>query len=320
MKPNPLFAAVLAAAMLVAGTVSGAQLKIITHNIRDAFSPRPSRTQSYRSEAANHRDFVAFMKKRAPDIVCLQELCNGQGERFTAAKLAAMAKEYGHNYSAIVDSSYGVGITSKYPMKVVFKGSPKGFSVRGIIHAEICGLNILCTHLDASGPVPRLREAHILLDYLRGKKLNRCLLMGDLNGRSPFDGDLYPDRPLRSVDYKTPPFSLLKENVDYSVISTFLSYPLIDTMRIFVPNARDRMTWPNHWYSERYGHKFPDVVGERLDYIFATPDLIPTLRKGFIWNHACEPAEQYKEENAIRDASDHAPNELILEIPDADLK
>ncbi len=54
------------------------------------------------------------MKQQNPNIVGLQELC-----KYSPEKLKEDAKNWGHNYSVLLkESSYSVGITSKFPVEI----------------------------------------------------------------------------------------------------------------------------------------------------------------------------------------------------------
>ena len=267
-------------------------LRIISYNIRDGFDPRPSQTEATRTTQGNYNNFVAFMKEQQPDILCLQELCMTQGIRFTEQKLKELAAKYGHSYSVFLPIAYGLGVTSRYPIEVVEK-HPQGGFAHGYLYVKICGLNVIVTHLAPQGYPRRQPEADMLASLVRDKGLKRCLVMGDFNARSPYDAEVLKGKGIKP-DMKEAKYADALDKNDYSVVAKFLAVPMVDTLRLYVP-AEKRMTCP--------AHKDLGKNGERIDYIMATPDLLPYLKAGRIWNDV-----------PFRMNSDHAPQQLDLKL------
>ena len=75
------------------------------------------------------------------------------------------------------------------------------------------------------------------------------MVLGDFNSHSPFDGSPGLDNPgllknVRASDLKSKDYNnLLDEEFDYSVMASFIAYPLIDVTQRFV-KTQDRFTYP----------------------------------------------------------------------------
>ncbi len=147
-----------------------------------------------------------------------------------------IAAEWGHSYAAIVkEDGYPVGITSKKP--IVVKNKIIENSGHGLLHVETYGHDFLVTHLNPSNAKTRHIEARFILDYIKSENLDNFLLLGDMNAHSPMYADFMDANRtgLLSKYAGKESKNLIEGRFDYSTISSFLSYPLVDVCRIFVP-------------------------------------------------------------------------------------
>lgn len=247
-------------------------VRIISYNIFNGFN--------WGKDTDRQTRFVQWIQKQDPEILALQELCG-----FSQESLSALAQQWGHPYAAIVQADgYPVGITSKKPIQVVCKIQEN--CGHGLLHIKTYGYDILVTHLNPSSTDTRRMEAATIVRYIKEHALDKCLLMGDMNAHSPYDAD-YMETHATDLLLKyggNASRNLLNGAFDYSVISTFLSAPLVDVCRSFT-ESHERMTFPTSilmTVSQHYQmHK---KVGERLDYIFATPSVFKDVVDAFIYN------------------------------------
>ena len=236
------------------------KVRVVSYNVFNGFDRGNDRDRQER--------LVEWIRKQNPEVVAMQELCG-----FTQESLSALARQWGHPYAVIVkENGYPVGITSKSPIQLknkVLKGCG-----HGLLHVEILGYDFLVTHLNPNDCEARRQEAAYIAGYIRVNGLGRCLLMGDMNSHSPVDADYMEEHAtdLRR-QYGLESKNLREGQFDYSVVSCFLSVPLVDVCRAFVPASR-RATFPTPILMNV--SQYPEVrekVGERLDYILVTPEV-----------------------------------------------
>lgn len=248
------------------------RIRIMSYNIFNGFD--------WGKDTDRQTRFVQWIKNQDPEVLALQELCS-----FTETSLSALARQWGHSYVAIVKvDGYPVGITSKRPIQVVHKMQEN--CGHGLLHVRTYGYDILVTHLNPSDTNKRRQEAATIVRYIKEHNLDKCLLMGDMNSHSPSDAD-YMETHSTDLLLKyggSTSSNLLHGMFDYSVISTFLSAPLIDVCRLFT-EEQARTTFPTSILMNVSQHQhIHQKTGERLDYIFATPSVIPSVVDAFIYN------------------------------------
>ena len=156
----------------------------------------------------------------------------------------------------------------------------------GLLHVETYGYDILVTHLNPGDTDKRRAEAGFIVQYIKEKALDKCFLMGDMNAHSPFDADYMEANAIELLmKYGgKQSHNLLDGNFDYSVISRLLSLPFIDVCRRYVPEDK-RTTFPTAilMYLSRH-QEVRKRVGERLDFILATPLIAKEVTDAFIYN------------------------------------
>ena len=221
-------------------------LKVITYNIWNG--------HDWGKDVDRHDKMVTWIKSKSPDVIALQELCG-----YTEEKLASDAKQWGHNYSLILKTDgYPVGLTSSKPIEL--KEKERDGLWHGMLHATTWGVDFFVVHLSPADRDFRFKEAGIILDKIENISNENYIVLGDFNAHSPFDGELDLTFPKllekkQEGDLKSEKhLNLLDGQHDYSVMSKFLSYPLIDVTQRFVKPA-DRFTFPTKaligtWHTE----------------------------------------------------------------------
>lgn len=210
-------------------------LKVITYNIWNG--------HDWGKDVDRHDKMVSWIKSKSPDVMALQELCG-----YTEEKLASDAKQWGHNYSIILKTDgYPVGLTSSKPIEL--KEKARDGLWHGTLHATTWNIDFFVVHLSPADRDFRFKEAGIILDKINTISNENHMVLGDFNAHSPFDGELdltFPkllERKQQSDLKSEKHLNLLDGQHDYSVISKFLSYPLIDVTQRFV-KPQDRFTFP----------------------------------------------------------------------------
>ena len=248
------------------------KIRVMSYNIFNGFD--------WCKDYERENRFVEWIKEQDPEILGLQELCG-----FTQEKLEKLARRWGHPYVMIVkEEGYPVGITSKKPIEV--KAKMVGEIGHGLLHVSTYGFDVLVTHLNPSNAAKRNTEAEKIVDYIKKNDLRNCILMGDMNSHSPMDADYMEANSinLRSNYGGKNSLNLADGDFDYSVISHFLSVPLIDICRKYVSPDK-RTTFPTPILMNQSRHA--DVrkrTNERLDYLFLSPSVANLAVDAFIFN------------------------------------
>ncbi len=248
------------------------KIQIISYNIFNGFD--------WRKDTERQERFIKWVINKDPEVLAMQELCG-----FTQESLSELAKEWGHMYAVIVkEGGYPVGLTSKKP--IVVKNKIVENCGHGLLHVETYGFDFLVTHLNPSDAITRRNEARFIVNYIKEKRLDNFLLMGDLNAHSPMDADFMTVNAnnLLSKYGGKESKNLIEGRFDYSTISTFLSYPLLDVCREFVLPEK-RATFPTPILFNISKHKtIRSKVEERIDYIFVPVNILDKVVDAFIYN------------------------------------
>ena len=169
----------------------------------------------------------------------------------------------------------------------------------GMLHVKTYGYNMIVTHLNPFNYRNRLLEANNIINYMTEKKLaENTIVMGDLNAHSPFDAD-FLDRHSTEIVKGRKSINTSNDRFDYSVISRFLSYPLIDVCQKYI-DISQRETYPTlaFWPKDK---TIKDRHIERIDFILLTTDLETSVIDAFIPNRG-----------GIDYLSDHYP--VVIEL------
>lgn len=257
---------------LIAGQVYGQQkdvekeskLKVISYNIWNGFE--------YGKDSVRRGKVIDWVNSQKPDVVALQELCD-----FTNEKLSELAKTWGHPYAEILKTSgYPVGITSTKP--IVIKERILENMHHGALHCQTWGIDFLVIHYSPFSYEKRQEEAVIVLDKLSEiiTRQNKYFILGDFNAVSPFDADYYKgnEKMLKSMQESEKQHEHIRNlsdgQLEYGVISSYLSSPLIDVVQRFTAGLEQRISCPTQIFEKEKGEGRPPN-SKRIDYILASP-------------------------------------------------
>jgi exodeoxyribonuclease-3 len=123
------------------------------------------------------------------------------------------------------------------------------------------------------------------------KDLRRAVIVGDLN-IAPLPADVWSHRQLLTVVSHTP--------VETEALLAWQRTGWIDAVRHFVPEPEKLFTW---WSYRNQDWRASDR-GRRLDHVWVTPDLVPSLRGQTVLRAARDWAR----------GSDHVPVCVELEV------
>ena len=214
-----------------------------------------------------------------PDVVCLQET-KVPDEHFPLEG----CQELGFPYVAFhgMKGYNGVAILSRYPLTDIrTPGWCDRIDCRHLA-AMIQGIDVHCLYVPAGGDIPdseaNPKFAH-KLDFLRqvtqwctesGSADRPMVLAGDFNV-APLESDVWSHKQLLSVVSHTP--------VEVNALNALQnSIGWVDAVRTFVPAGEKLFTW--------WSYRSPDWTkndrGRRLDHIWVTPALAPSLRSTLV--------------------------------------
>ena len=251
-------------------------LKVMSYNIWNGFD--------WGKDEERREALTSWINSKEPDIVALQELCD-----YTEQKLLEDAKKWGHKYAIILKTGgYPVGLTSSKPIVLIEKVMDDLW--HGMLHCKTWGIDLFVVHLSPADRNFRYKEADIISEKIKAVKNENYLVLGDFNAHSPFDGDVDLNFPKllkkrqQSDEKNEKHNNLLDGQHDYSVMSTFLSLPLIDVIHRYVI-PEERFTFPGKaligiWQT---AEEIEQNKG-RIDYIMASRALAKTATNGFIFN------------------------------------
>ncbi len=254
-------------------------LKVITYNIWNGYD--------WGKDENRRTKLVNWMVNKKPDIVALQELC-----KYSPGKLKEDATNWGHNFSFLLKTEgYSVGLTSKYPIEIkekIFKGMH-----HGALHCHTGGIDIFIIHLSPGSYLKRREETKIIIQKLNQvvKSNSKYIVMGDFNALSPFDADLYKNNVLldwlrKSNKDKPKTGNLVDNELDYSVISEFLSFQLIDVCQKFTAGIEERGSFPSLSLEKVNNEPHEQLIGRlaRIDYLMVSPELAKQCTKAKVYN------------------------------------
>jgi exodeoxyribonuclease III len=242
-------------------------LKVLTYNIWNGFD--------WGKDTLRRSKLQGWMKEQQPSVVALQELC-----AYTPEKLEEDAKAWGHNYSVLLKTSgYSVGLTSEFPIQA--KEKIRDGMHHGALHCQTAKIDFLVVHLHPGSIKIRREETEILLRKLEKirNENTRYIVLGDFNAHSPFDGHLYdPDgyfmnRLRKSNEGKGINGNIFMNDIDYSVLSSFLAFPLYDVVRTKTNGINERGSFPGRVLGPLNNETTEQLVSrlERIDYILVSP-------------------------------------------------
>ena len=245
-------------------------MRVLTYNIWNGYD--------WGKDEGRRAEVTGWIRNQGADIVALQELCN-----YTSEKLDEDARVWGHPHSVLLKTTgYSVGITSRYPIEV--REKIRDSMHHGALHCKVKGIDVFVIHFHPGEIAFRRKEAEIILDKLSQVRDQNphYLVLGDFNSLSPFDADLYdPDGSLlsrlkeRHPDDETEAGNISYGDLDYSVMSSLLAFPLMDVCRPFTRGLAERGSFPGRVLGAVSNESEEKLVArlERIDYILASPHL-----------------------------------------------
>ena len=240
-------------------------LKVITYNIWNGFD--------FRKDIDRKNGVIDWLVDQKPDVLALQELCG-----YNQETLLEDAKKWGHNHAVILkDNCHSVGLTSVRP--IVIKEKVLDGLWHGMLHCETFGIDFFVVHLSPKDRDFRVKESNIIISKIASTDNGSFMVLGDFNSHSPFDGDIDLVSPeflerIRMSDLNNKANNnLLDGEFDYSVMSSFMSYPLIDVTQRFV-GSQDRFTFPGEVLLKNYKSKeLLEKNRRRIDFIMVSREL-----------------------------------------------
>ena len=250
--------------------------KVMSYNIWNGFD--------WGKDVDRQKKMISWIKSKKPDVIAFQELC-----AYTEQKLSNDARQWGHNYSILLKTDgYSVGLTSSKPIELIEKARDGLW--HGMLHAETWGVDFFVVHLSPADRDFRYKETMIISEKIKSIKNENYMVLGDFNAHSPYDGDqdMLDDshrRKVRESDVKNEKHNnLMDEQFDYSVISYFLSLPLIDVTQRFVP-AKERFSFPSASLIGTW-HTKESVIKNRvrIDYILVSRSMGMISTNAYVFN------------------------------------
>lgn len=247
-------------------------LKVISYNVWNGFE--------WGKDLTREKAMVQWLKEQDADVIGLQEL-----NAFTPEKLALLAKQWGHPYSLLLkEEGYPIGITSKTPLEL--KSRMFGGFWHGMLHAKTRGIDFLVVHLSPHSWQVRRREAEIISSYIEdvinANQQEKYMVLGDFNSHSPFDANFDHANPetlkqnqqgdsLRYAEKGADAHQTLRNGAfDYSVMSRFLSLPLIDVVQNHTAET-SKSSFPTPLVAQELSPEKRAQYRQRIDYIMVSP-------------------------------------------------
>ncbi|SHN22795.1 Exonuclease III [Cyclobacterium lianum] len=268
----PIIILALFAFLLPEVSAQNQSLKVISYNIWNGFD--------WGKDLDRQQAMVQWLKEQDADVIGLQEL-----NAFTPEKLARLAREWGHPYSLLLkEDGYPIGITSKTPLEL--KSRMLGGLWHGMLHAKTRDIDFLVVHLSPHDWQFRRSEAEIISTYIENVLIKndqkKFMVLGDFNAHSPFDAGFDRAHPetlsrnqqsdsLRLAEQGPDAYQTLRRgHFDYSVMSRFLSLPLIDVVQVHTAENR-KSSFPTPMITRDLDPAQRAAYKQRIDYILVSP-------------------------------------------------
>ncbi|MCK5730193.1 MAG: hypothetical protein KAH68_03910, partial [Draconibacterium sp.] len=149
-------------------------------------------------------------------------------------------------------------------------------------HCKTGGIDVFIIHFSPGSYKKRREEAKIILQKLEkvSESNQQYLVMGDFNAHSPFDADLYKNEILlnrlrKSNADKPETGNLVDNELDFTVLSSFLSFPLIDVCQKHTEGIAERGSAPGLILGTVYNETDEQLINrlQRIDFIMVSPEL-----------------------------------------------
>lgn len=246
-------------------------LKVISYNIWNGFD--------WGKDTVREEAMVQWLQQQDADVIGFQEL-----NAFTPEKFARLALQWGHPYTLLLkEEGYPIGISSKTPLEL--KSRMLGGLWHGVLHAKTRNIDFLVVHLSPHDWQFRRSEAEIISNYIEHvlikNQQDKFMVMGDFNSHSPFDARFDRAHPetlrrnqesdrLRFKEKGAAAYQTLRNgNFDYSVMSRFLSLPLIDVVQFHTEESR-KTSFPTPLITQDLTPAQRAAYKQRIDYILVS--------------------------------------------------
>ncbi len=241
------------------------------------------------------------VKRAKPDILCLQET-KVEDSLFPEQDIRKLGFE--HVYFSGQKGYNGVALLSRVPLYDVTSMGILNGDKRHISAKLKNGVEIHNFYVPAGGDIPdraanpkfdfklRFYDAMIEWSAAQRKHQKPMIVLGDLN-TAPLENDVWSHKQLLTVVCHTP--------VETDAMEKFRrTLDWVDTSRHFVPHTAKLYSW----WSYRNHDWAKSNRGRRLDHIWITPNLLPSLKSSCI----------LREARAFANPSDHVPVVTELDI------
>lgn len=237
-----------------------------------------------------------FVTHHTPDVLCLQET-KVDDPLFPHAIVQALG--YQHVVFSGQKSYNGVAILSKLPLKLHATHDMIGNGQKRHIAAELPGSILVHNfYVPAGGDIPdpavnikfdeKLRFVDAMRDWSKNdvKKHHKTVILGDFN-IAPLEHDVWSHKQLLKIVSHTP--------IEVEKLNAVLAQSggWVDAMRALVPHDQKLYSW----WSYRNKDWEKSDRGRRLDHIWLSPALAPSLVSGKI----------IREARGFDNPSDHVP-------------
>lgn len=225
---------------------------------------------------ARHEQFVEFVGREQPDVICLQEI-KAKLDQIPQACFLEGYTCYWHGAGGY--SGVALHVRAGFAPQVEFTHPEFDHETR-IVEAQIGDTVFTSVYVPNGGKdfEAKIAFIHSLIAYaaaIRERGLN-LILCGDMN-IARTDMDVHPkERKPRAIGQLPEERALLER---------LIAQGLVDVGRSLYPDASDYFTWWAPWRNMRQRN-----IGWRLDYVLASPSLravsCPSLREVGTSDHA----------------------------------
>jgi len=230
-------------------------------------------------------EFIPFVKKLAPDIICLQETKAAQGQAEIDlpdyTEYWNSAEKKGYSGTAIFTKLKPLAVINGFPQTILEKydlkdtyGDPN--TEGRIIAAEYKDFFVVNSYTPNSKPdLSRLTLRHTQWDpaflaYCKALERKKPVIFcGDLNVA-------HTEEDLANPEANEGEHGFTEE--EREGIDEILAEGFVDTFRHFTPEGKGHYTWWSAFSGARSRN-----TGWRIDYIFVSKKLVPRLKSASIY-------------------------------------
>ena len=244
--------------------------------------------------AVYKKDFIGFVERENPDLLCLQET-KAHPEQIEPALLHPAGRM--SFWSSAKRKGYsGVATFTRARPKAVSTeiGIPEYDNEGRVVITEQDGFTLYNIYFPNGGSGPERHDfkqkfLYDLNDHLKPqiKAGKSIMVVGDYNVAHT-EIDIHD--PIKNAEES----GFLPE--ERAWFDDFLKLGFVDTFRHFHPKERDRYTWWSYREKGRLGNR-----GWRIDYICVTKNMVPRLKRAEVMDE--------------QEGSDHCP--VLLELASA---